>query len=64
MIGLLDAMEWGVAALLALGASLIALRVFKLSPVWALVIGMIVFTGLFFPIQTHAVLLELPRPAK
>ncbi len=63
MIEFLTAMEWVVSALLALGAALIALKVFKWGPVWALVVGMAVFTGLFFPIQTHAVRIDLPRPS-
>jgi hypothetical protein len=57
-----QAAEWGFNALLAIGLSLIALRVFKMADVWALVIGMVVFTGLQFPIRTHTVLLEMPRP--
>jgi len=56
------AAEWGVSALIALAAALSALRWFKLAPLWAVVIGMVVFTGLQFPIKTHAVLLEMPRP--
>ena len=56
--------EWAVSALVALGASLIALRVFKLAPIWALVIGMVIFTGLQFPIQTHAVKLDLIPKSK
>jgi hypothetical protein len=62
MINWLDAVEWAVAALLALGAALLALRVFKWGPILSLVIGMIVFTGLFFPITTHAIRLDMPRP--
>ena len=57
-----DLIEWGVSAILALGASLIVLKVFRLAPVWAVVIGMIVFTGLQFPIKTHAVMIDMPRP--
>ena len=60
MIAYLDLIEWGVAALLSLAASLIALRAFKLAPMWAVVIGIIVFTVLHFPIQTHAVKLDMP----
>lgn len=62
MIAYLDLIEWGVAALLALTASIIALRAFKLAPIWAVVIGIIVFTALHFPIQTHAVKLDMPAP--
>jgi hypothetical protein len=58
-----QAIEWGVSALLALGAALIALKTFRLSPVWSLVIGMAVFTVLHFPITTHAVKVDLPRPS-
>lgn len=57
-----DVIEWGFAALLALGASIVALKAFKLAPIWAVVIGIAVFTGLQFPIKTHAVMLEMPRP--
>lgn len=63
-IMLLDVLEWTTAALLALGAAMLALKVFRLAPVWSLVIGMAVFTGLWFPIQTHAVMLAMPRPSK
>ncbi|HWU25863.1 MAG TPA: hypothetical protein VN154_05615 [Rhizomicrobium sp.] len=62
MIDPYQAAEWGFNVLLALGLSVIALRVFKMAPVWALVIGMVVFTGFQFPFRTHAVLLEIPRP--
>jgi hypothetical protein len=56
------AAEWGVSALIALAAAIAALRWFKLGPIWAVVIGMAVFTGLQFPIRTHAVMLEMPLP--
>jgi len=62
MVMLFNGIEWGTAALLALGAAILALKVFKLSPIWALVVGMVVFTGLQFPIQTHAVKLNMPLP--
>jgi hypothetical protein len=62
MIDPYQAAEWAISALIALAVSLLALRRFKLSPTWALVIGMVVFTGLQFPITTHAVMLEMPRP--
>ena len=48
------AIEWAVAAAVAFGAAFIALRYFKLSPLWALVIGMVIFTALQFPLATHA----------
>jgi hypothetical protein len=54
--------EWAMAAILALGASLVVLKVFRFAPVWAVVIGMVVFTGLQFPIKTHAVLIDMPPP--
>lgn len=57
-----QAAEWAFSALLALAVSLVALRFFKLAPTWALIIGTVVFTGLQFPLRTHAVLLEMPRP--
>ena len=56
------AVEWGVSELIALAVAIAALRWFKLGPIWAVVIGMVVFTGLQFPIKTHAVMLEIPRP--
>ena len=52
--------DWGMAAGLALVASLIALKVLKLAPLWAVVIGIVVFTGLHFPIMTHAVI-QVPK---
>ena len=55
------AVEWGASALITLAVSIAALRWFKLGPIWVVVIGMVVFTGLQFPIKTHAVLLEMPR---
>ncbi len=63
MIAFLSSIEWIVTAGIAFGVSLIALKIWKLSPLWALLIGMAVFTGLWFPIQTHAVMLEMPRPS-
>jgi hypothetical protein len=62
MIAYFSVIEWGLSALLALGAALIALKIFKLGPVWALVIGMVIFTALQFPITTHAVKLDMPPP--
>jgi hypothetical protein len=56
-----DFIEWAVAALLALGASVVALKAFKLAPLWAVVIGILVFTGLQIPISTHAVMLKMPE---
>lgn len=55
-------LDWLIGASLAFGAAFVALRYFKLSPFWALLIGMLVFTGMHFPIQTHAALVEVPRP--
>ncbi len=60
MIDTFLAIGWGVTALLALGATLVALKVFRLSPVWSLVIGMAVFTVLHFPIDVK---LDMPRPS-
>jgi hypothetical protein len=57
-----ELIEWGTAAILALGASLVVLKVFRWTPIWAVVIGMIVFTGLQFPIKTHAVMIDMPPP--
>ena len=62
MIVAYDLIEWAVAALLALGATLVALRALKLSPTWSVVIGMVVFAGLWFPIRTHAVKIDIPPP--
>ena len=59
---LLDLIEWLIAALLALGASLLALKKFKVAPTWAVVIGISVFAILHFPIRTHAVMLTMPNP--
>ncbi len=53
-------LEWGFTALLELGAAVIALKFFKLNPLWAVAIGMVVFTVLNFHIPTHAVLLNMP----
>ena len=53
-INLSLAIEWAVAAIVAFGAALVALRYFKLAPLWALIVGMAIFTGLQFPITTHA----------
>lgn len=61
MIAAYYLLGWGITALLALGASLIALKVFKLPPIWAVVIGMVIFAGLNIPIKTHAVLQQMPR---
>jgi hypothetical protein len=61
MIGVLDQsmmIDWAVGAVIAFGAAFVALRYFKLSPLWALIIGMVIFTGLDFPfpiMMTHAV---------
>ena len=62
VIGYFDLIEWGIAALLSLGATLIALKVFKLAPAWAVVIGIVVLTGLYLPLRTHAVRIEIPQP--
>lgn len=64
MIIFFTALGWLIAGLLGLGAAILALKVFKLSPIWALIIGMVVFAGLQFPIQTHAVKLDMPVPSK
>ncbi len=56
-----EVIEWGLAALLALGVAVAVLKLTKLGRLLALVIGMLVFTGLQFPIKTHAVMLEMPR---
>jgi len=61
VIDLYFALDWAMGALLAFGAAFVALRYFKLSPLWALTIGMIVFTGLHFPLQTHAARVGVPR---
>lgn len=61
MIDPLQAAEWVVGAIIALAVAIAALRWLKLSPIWALVIGMAVFAGLTFPIQTHAIKLDMPR---
>ena len=60
MVLAFNALGWAVCALIGLGAALAALKYLKLSPVWALVIGMAVFTLLQFPIPTHAVKLDIP----
>jgi len=60
MILAFNALSWAVGALIGLGAALTALKYFKRSPVWAVVIGMTVFTLLQFPIPTHAVKLDMP----
>ena len=54
-------LDWLIAALIAFGIAFVALRYFKLSPFWALLIGMLVFTGLHFPITTHATMLVMPK---
>jgi hypothetical protein len=56
------ALIWAVCGLFGTGAALVALKYFKLSPVWALVVGMAVFAGLQFPIETHAVMHQIPLP--
>jgi hypothetical protein len=56
-----SAIAWGTSALVALGASLLALKVFKVPPIWAVVIGIVVFTALGFPIPTHAVRVDMPQ---
>ena len=61
MILAFNALGWAVCALIGLGAALVALKYFKLSPLWAVVIGMAVFALLQFPIPTHAVKLDMPR---
>jgi hypothetical protein len=60
MILAFNVLSWAVGALIGLGAALAALKYFKLSPVWAAVVGMTVFTLLRFPIPTHAVKLDMP----
>ena len=60
-IDLAQAIEWAVAAALAFGAAFVALRYFKLSPIWALAIGMAIFTGLQFPLVTHATVARIQR---
>ena len=59
-----ELIEWAVAASIALGIALIALKYFKLSLVWSLVIGMVVFTVVTFPIPTHAVKVTIPAPSR
>jgi hypothetical protein len=60
-INLFLAIEWAVAAAIAFGAAFIALRYFKLSPLWALVVGMVIFTGMQFPLVTHATMAVIHR---
>lgn len=62
MIELSLAIDWALTAIIAFGVALVALRYFKLSPLWALMVGMIVFTGLHFPIPIHtfAARVEVP----
>jgi hypothetical protein len=52
--------EWAVAALLAFGASVLALKKFNVRPLWAVAIAILVLIALQFPIQTHAVKLSMP----
>ena len=54
--------DWAVCALVAFGAAFVALRYFKLSPLWALAIGMLVFTGLNFPIPVHTFAAKVAMP--
>jgi hypothetical protein len=54
-------LDWLIGAALAFGVAFVALRYFKVSPFWALLIGMLVFTGLHFPIGTYATKLVIPR---
>ncbi|MGA7711012.1 MAG: hypothetical protein WCA81_03860 [Rhizomicrobium sp.] len=50
------------AILMALIAGVIARKLLKLSMIWAIIVGAVVFTGLLFvPIKTHVVTLEMPR---
>jgi hypothetical protein len=58
------AIDWAIGAVIAFAAALVALRYFKPSPLWALMIGMVIFTGLQFPITTHAVRIDMPVRAK
>jgi len=62
MIIAYDSIMWAVTALLSLGVSLIALKMLKLSPLWAVLIGMVVFAAIWFPIRTHAVMIKMPAP--
>ena len=55
------AADWAIGAAIAFGAAFVALRYFKLSPLVALIIGMVIFTGLQFPITTHMTKLVMPR---
>jgi hypothetical protein len=54
---------WAIGAVIAFGAAFIALRYFKLSPLWALIIGMVIFTGIQFPfpLYTTAARVEVPK---
>ena len=63
MVTVFNLIEWVISDLLAFGIAFIALRKFKVSPVWAIVIGIVVATALLFPIQTHAIKLDLPDPS-
>ena len=59
------AIDWAIGAAIAFAAAFVALRFFKLSPLWALIIGMVVFTGLQFPLTTHAVrVVDMSVPVK
>ena len=60
-INLSLAIEWAVAAAISFAAAFIALRYFKLSTLWALVIGMVIFTGLQFPLVTHVTMARIQR---
>ena len=60
MIYALQLAVWGTAALIGLGVALFALKVLKLPPIWALILGMVIFAGIQFPIATHAVRIDMP----
>jgi uncharacterized membrane protein YjjB (DUF3815 family) len=55
-------LEWALAALLALVVSLIAIKRFKMRPIWAFFIGAAIFACLTIPIPTHAVRVDMPAP--
>lgn len=62
MIDLFFVLDWVVAAALAFGAAFVALRYFKLSPLLALIIGMVIFTGLHFPLYVFTARVVIPAP--
>ena len=63
-INLSLAIEWAVSAVIAFGAAFVALRYFKATPLWALVIGMVIFTGLRFPLATQATMAVIHMNSK